>query len=317
MRRILMAMLMFCTTAGSHAQPSSAHYVSLKSWAKNNQFTASRLGARDIILRSRDGRTRCLFESQRRECTWNGIKVFLGWPITPSLYDPKIANADIAKMLVPLLHSAQPHTVRKIAIDPGHGGDDVGTQHNGLVEKELTLDLAFRLKRILERYGFDVIMTRTNDTFVNLETRAKIVNAAQADLCVAIHINSEPTPNCTAHGLETFILTPAGQPSSCDRRAIGAETDAFSGNRHDIQNIHLGYAIHSILCKQLNVNDRGLKRARFKVLKEINCPAAYLECGFISNKSDANRLRSEEYRQHFAETVARGIVAYQRGKLSS
>lgn len=170
-----------------------------------------------------------------------------------------------------------------VCIDPGHGGEDQGAVANGLEEKELNLDMAFRAKPIIESMGYRVIMTRESDVYVSLEERCRIANSAGATIFVSIHNNAYVS---TANGTETFCFY-----------------DSEAGRR-------LATAIHQQVTRRINTNDRGVKEAGFYVLKHTDMPAALLEGAFLTNEQDAQLLADPGFRQKIAEGVAAGVDSY-------
>ncbi|MFJ8265464.1 N-acetylmuramoyl-L-alanine amidase [Peribacillus asahii] len=164
----------------------------------------------------------------------------------------------------------------KIFIDAGHGGKDSGAVGNGLLEKDLTLRIAKRVKQLLAAYeNVEVKMSRTKDTYPSLAERTKAANVWGADFFLSIHIN-------------------AGG-------GVGYEDFVYPGSSKSIayQNV-----IHSEMVKQIDMKDRGKKQGNLHVLRESNMPAILTECGFIDNKDDAAKLKGE----NFIEAIAKGHV---------
>jgi N-acetylmuramoyl-L-alanine amidase len=219
--------------------------------------------------------------------------------------------------------------IGRIVIDPGHGGDDNGTVGpSGLVEKELVLDVAFRLKKLVEeKLNGEVIMTRTDDTFVQLEERTTLANESQADLFISIHANS--SPNRWVSGVETFFLNFA---NSADVEEIAARENAGSQKtifelQDLVQKIALkekvdesrefAQTIQKSMAAQVqkaraSAKDRGVKQAPFIVLIGANMPSILSEISFVSNPSDEKLLKSAGFRQKIAEALCHGIEDYSR-----
>lgn len=251
------------------------------------------------------------FAAHRREVWLNGVCLFLSEPVVPregTLWlGQRDADTLLAAVLVPQ-RVRPPRAVKTIVIDPGHGGNDPGKQNSRLRlnEKALTLDVARRLERLLKRDGFRVVLTRRSDQRVELEERAAIARRARADVFVSIHFNG--FSDRTVAGAETFVLTPHRQRSS-----PAAEKDKtmmatrYAGNAHDHWNAVLGYHMHRQLTRGLQLEDRGLKRFRYLVLREVNCPAVLVEAAFLSNDAEARRVGSAAYRQRLAESLLAGL----------
>ena len=220
--------------------------------------------------------------------------------------------------------------IGKIVIDAGHGGHDTGTiGPNGLEEKDLVLDVAKRLGRLLEtRLGAEVVYTRSDDTFIPLETRTAIANQEQADLFISIHANSSRDPD--ARGVETYYLN---FTSSADALEVAARENAVSEKSiHELQDLvktialkekidesrefatDVQRSLHSgLAAKSPGVRDRGVKKAPFIVLIGANMPSILAEISFVSNPGDARRLETSDYRQRIAESLYRGISKYVSG----
>ncbi|MBS1813456.1 MAG: N-acetylmuramoyl-L-alanine amidase [Acidobacteria bacterium] len=220
--------------------------------------------------------------------------------------------------------------INRIVIDAGHGGHDSGTLGaEGIMEKDVVLDVALRLGRLLqERLGAEVIYTRSDDTFIPLETRTAIANKAQADLFISVHANS--SRDSSARGVEVYYLNFTSQPDALD---VAARENAVSD-----QSIHqLADLVKKITLKDKidesrefaeNVDDalykglasgngglrnRGVKKAPFVVLIGANMPSILAEISFVTNPRDAAQLKKPEYRQRVAESLYKGVARYAQG----
>jgi N-acetylmuramoyl-L-alanine amidase len=220
--------------------------------------------------------------------------------------------------------------IGKIVIDPGHGGHDTGTiGPNGLLEKDLVLDVSRRLGKLLgARLGAEVVFTRRDDTFIPLETRTSIANQESADLFVSVHANSSRDPD--ARGVETYYLN---FTSSADALEVAARENAEADKSiHELQDLvkkialkekieeskefatDVQQSLHSgLAAKSSGVRDRGVKKAPFVVLIGANMPSILAEISFISNPGDEKRLKGPDYRQRIAESLYRGIARYING----
>lgn len=174
-----------------------------------------------------------------------------------------------------------------VVIDPGHGGKDPGSNAYGLVEKDLTLDLALRLQKILTSKGITTTLTRTTDEFISLEDRAKMANSSAKTIFISLHFNGHT-----------------------DRSIGGTETLYWPGSEKGRE---LASYIQSELGRRLVTRNRGFKPERLKVLEETRCTAALVECGFLSNRWESQRCGAEWFRQILAEEIAQGILRYQEG----
>jgi N-acetylmuramoyl-L-alanine amidase len=190
-------------------------------------------------------------------------------------------------------------------IDAGHGGQDTGCSGpRGAMEKTIALDVAQRLRSYLMKAGFQVYMTRESDRFIELEDRAERAKRWGADIFVSIHLNSAGSSD--ANGSETYSMTAAGQSSTSGGKGEAAE----AGNRFDAMNSSLAYNIQRSIIAQAKTADRGVKKARFVVLKHATCPAVLIETGFVTNKREEARFMTDEFREQLALGIARGIHGY-------
>lgn len=293
-------------------------YVSLADVAGRFGMQTSWVRARDE-LRLKSEWSELTFELDRREVRWNGLRVFLGEPIITHRRMLWIAESDIRTTLDPLLRPAAGPAagpLQLIVVDAGHGGTDPGTQNEKLKlqEKTFTLDVAQRLKPLLEARGYRVLLTRDKDArfhaspAIDLPLRADFANKAKADLFLSIHFNALSNPE--VHGIETYAFTPAGLRTSGENERKPEEEKAQPVNRHDHWSLVAAGAIHERLRGHLEAFDRGLKRARWAVLRPLACPGVLIECGFLTNDAEARRINTPAHRQRIAEGIAAGVDAY-------
>jgi N-acetylmuramoyl-L-alanine amidase len=220
--------------------------------------------------------------------------------------------------------------IGKIVIDAGHGGHDTGTVGpDGLMEKDLVLDVALRLGNLLQqKMGADVVYTRTDDTFIPLEERTAIANRAQADLFISIHANSSSDP--AARGIETYYLNFTSSPDALE---VAARENAVSETSiHELQDMVKKIALKEkieesrefasdvqkslwsgVAAKSPAVRNRGVKKAPFVVLIGANMPSVLAEISFLSNPVDERKLETSQYRDKIAEYLYRGIARYVSG----
>jgi N-acetylmuramoyl-L-alanine amidase len=257
-------------------------------------------------------------EADQRDIFINGVTHWLSAPILATRGKLWVAELDVLKTLDPVL---RPERLRKtgsvvhtIVIDPGHGGDDRGTRGRSSLEKVMTLDVAKRVERDLAGSGLRVLLTRTSDKTVALEDRVEFAGKNAANLYVSIHFNS----GGTAEGIETYCTPPAGASSTAiprwgaEGRDTGSERDAVTNNRFDSQNVWLAHCVEKSLLRATNATDRGVRRARFYVLRYASCPAILTEAGFLSNSSEEQRILRSDYRETLAKAIADGILTYKK-----
>jgi N-acetylmuramoyl-L-alanine amidase len=239
-----------------------------------------------------------------------GIKFILSFPLLAFGDSIYLSRNDLTKLIEPVL---RPHrlrnlgSVRTIILDPGHGGHDRGAVSPFGTESEFALDVAYRVRDLLlKKRGYRVQMTRTDDTFISLEDRTRIANRYRDNgLFVSIHFNAG---SGIGTGIETYLMAPRLVPSyNGDGAPTLAELQQWPGNGHDPENMALATAVHSALLSRLPLDDRGIKRARFHVLRENILPAVLIEGGFVSNVDEARRISFPAYRQAMAEAIVLAI----------
>lgn len=268
--------------------------------------------------------TEIVLEADSRESSINGLRVFLGDPVRLHRGRLLLSRHDVEKSFMPLLLPGsgqdQVPELKRIVIDPGHGGRDPGKENHRLKvnEKTLTLDTARRLQRVLEAMGYKVQLTREDDRHLgpdkvsDLQNRALQANRDGADLFISLHYNAVEAGADKVTGVEIYTLTPQHQFSTADadRKDRSGAAAASPGNVLDHWNIMLGYQVHRHMIQDLRAADRGLKRARWAVLRDVACPAILIEAGFLSNDAEARRIATPEYRQKIAVAIADGVQAY-------
>jgi N-acetylmuramoyl-L-alanine amidase len=246
----------------------------------------------------------------------------------PEPFIPTEAQMAALSTSAPIDASVFPLAVRKVVIDPGHGGENRGTEApGGLVEKEIALDISNRLRDLLIEASFDVEMTRERDEFVSLEERAEFANSRAGDLFVSVHLNWIEAREI--RGVETFYLGPTEDPYLTE---LAAKENLDSGYsladfRHMLDRVYadvreeeshrLATAVQEALYDSLNrvnpnLRNRGVKKAPFIVLIGTEMPAILAEVSCLSNEKEARLLVTPEYRQFIAEALFEGIDSYAR-----
>jgi N-acetylmuramoyl-L-alanine amidase len=220
-------------------------------------------------------------------------------------------------------------SVSRVVIDAGHGGHDPGAHGNGINEAELTLDVALRVQKLLEKQpGIEVVMTRDTDVFIPLTERTAIANREGADLFLSIHANA--SRNIQARGIETYFLNFATNPEA---EAVAARENAASGQAmHSLPDIVRAIALNNkinesrdlaetvqrsmarkLAAKNKMLKDLGVKQAPFVVLIGAVMPSVLAEISFVTNKQDGTLLKTQAYRQQIAQALFDAIVNYQQG----
>jgi N-acetylmuramoyl-L-alanine amidase len=171
--------------------------------------------------------------------------------------------------------------------------------------------LAQELGAQLKRAGFNASLTRTTDTFIDLPLRPDIARRRRADLFISLHWNSVDSGKNDVRGIETYCLTPTGAPSTnAGGEVIGAGTKP--GNRFNEKNMFLAYLLERSLVRNLGASDRGVRRARFAVLRTAEMPAVLIEGGFMSHPVESRRIYDLAYQRQMARSIVEGILAYKR-----
>ena len=189
-----------------------------------------------------------------------------------------------------------------VYLDAGHGGYDPGASYFGISEKSLTLAIQSRVKAKLEAEGYQVVTTRTSDTYVDLTDRSRAANASESDIFVSIHINA--SGSSAAQGIETYYYQPYAEYPSRINATYHANSTRLS------MSDTLANAIQSSLINATGAQNQGVKRQTFAVLRETTAPAVLLELGFLSNPQEAARLNTSAYQETLANAIVAGIKSY-------
>jgi len=191
-----------------------------------------------------------------------------------------------------------------IVIDPGHGGNDHGAKaESGLKEKDVVLDIAQKTRNVLQSLGFQVVMTRSDDRFIPLSERVEICKASSGDLFLSIHANS--APNKKASGFETFFLSPNKRGTGIEKYKGFLTYLKLSSNTR--KSFKIAKLVQFEMTQKTGGIDRGIKMARFHVLRNSLVPAILVETGFLSNEEEAAALSSEDYRNKVAIALANSV----------
>jgi len=254
-----------------------------------------------------------------REMRWKGARYWLSHAVRQDEGVTLIPKVDLLKTFDPLLRpnvEIPKRPLLGVVVDPGHGGGDFGTRAaRGLMEKTANLDVSKRLVQLLESAGIPWVLTRTKDRYLDHGARATLADDRPGYIFVSIHFNEDSSRD--TEGWETYCLSPQYAPSTSSGGTLrGDERETWPGNEFDHHNFLLTQAIHraAVLAKTNAPSDRGLKRARFKVLRLARAPSVLVEGGFMSNPREAALMKTEAYRQQIAQWVFEGIQAYKRSQ---
>jgi N-acetylmuramoyl-L-alanine amidase len=194
-----------------------------------------------------------------------------------------------------------------VILDPGHGGRDEGTKWRGVSERELTLDLAFRVERLLKIAGFQTLLTRRDDNYVSLEERTRLANNQRNAVFVSLHFNSENSG--TSSGIDTYFARRKQAPDN-DWSWVGIFNKAEPLPTDSSET--LAASIQSALVDRTEARNRGIHSSNFYVVHHTRCPSVLIEGGFISNAFEAQLLATETYRDLLAQGVVEGLLRYQQ-----
>ncbi|MEY4386903.1 MAG: hypothetical protein RLY20_2186 [Verrucomicrobiota bacterium] len=287
-------------------------YYRARTWADANNLEPSWIVREKVMqLAGSSAKFRLTVNSER--ITFNSLTIVLSHPVAYENGAVYLSKLDAETTIAPLL--APPRApagkkIKTICLDPGHGGKDPGYIVGNKQEKKYTLLLAQEVRDLLTKQGLKVVMTRKRDTYPELSERAEIANNAKADLLVSLHFNAF-IQDKSVNGAETYCLTPAGASSS-NAAGAGSRSGSYAGNANNRANINLAYQLQKSLVNSAGSDDRGVKRARFEVLREAKMPAVLIETGFMSNTAEGAKIFDTKSRKAFAQAIANGIVAYKK-----
>jgi N-acetylmuramoyl-L-alanine amidase len=315
--RFLLPLIVAFFAPALHAAFINGHaYTALSSWSEANGF---RLQSRGGGLVSYTNRVtlRLVFEKDSRTAKINGVNVALCFPAAYDKGEILVSQLDLAKTVEPLVFAPKisGKKITTIVLDPGHGGKDTGNRvgfgffaHS---EKTYTLLLAQELQKQLQTAGFKVLLTRTTDKFVELPARPDLANRRNADLFISLHFNATQSGKDDVCGPETYCITPVGAASS-NAQGEGASYGATTANRVEGKSLLLAYQVQKALVKNLPVEDRSVRRARFAVLRDAEMPAILVESGYMTHPVEGKKIFTDAYRKQIAAAIVKGVVNYQK-----
>lgn len=263
----------------------------------------------DRIVTLSSSFTKVILEEEGRKMHFNGVLIWLNGVVAKAGNSWMLMDQDLRNIVHPLLRpdsAVENQGSRIVVLDAGHGGKDQGTRgRRGTLEKKVIMDIARRVARKLQDSQVAVQMTRTDDTYLSLSERCQKAQKYGADVFVSIHANS--TADSAAFGLESFVMTSPGCAGTITSRP---DPRSYTGNRREPANMLLGYYVQKGVLSCTGGFDRGVKRARFEVLRNMNCASVLVECGFLSNAREESMLNDPRYREAVANGIARGILTY-------
>jgi N-acetylmuramoyl-L-alanine amidase len=304
-------------SAGRHVEQmrlNGQEYLRLADWAANRDLEP-RWVKRDETVQLSGRSAKLVLDVDSRGAQFNGVEVWLSFPVVERGGVCYLSRLDAETTLQPLLSPPGDRPgvkIKNVCLDPGHGGKDPGYCVGPNQEKKYTLLLAQELRQCLARAGFKVSLTRTSDQFIDLPDRPDLARQRGADLFVSVHFNAAETSAASVRGAQVFCLTPAGA-SSTNTGGEGGGAGWCAGNRNNEKNLFLAYEVQSALTRKLGVEDHGVRRARFAVVRDAVMPAILIEAGFMSHPVEGRKIFTAAYRHELAQAISAGIMAYQRG----
>src|SRR5438874_8328160 len=203
--------------------------------------------------------------------------------------------------------SSTPAPFAVVVLDPGHGGQDSGAMCGGVLEKDLTLDVARRVDRLLDSQGIATLMTRLGDTYVSLADRAAFANRVRNCVFVSIHFNEDNKP--VSSGVETYYAAHQITAGSLLASWLPFLWRPLSDSPN-LESRSLAGFVQEALVARTRALDRGTQAKQFFVIANVTSPAVLIEGGFLTNKEDISKLASEDYRDQLAAAIADGILRY-------
>jgi len=249
------------------------------------------------------------YKANSRDICINGINYALCFPILSKNGRTLISVMDVVKTVEPVLRPQKIKTataVNTVILDAGHGGQDGGASGPLGVEKDVTLDVVLRTKKLLEQNGYNVRLTRGSDEFIPIEKRQSIANEYSEAILVSVHFHKTDET-----GLATYALSPRGVPLM-DEKLGYSDFTQHPGNERDAENIALATAMHASIIRRVRLPDRGIKRARSLEIRDVRIPAVLLEWGGIDNSSDARLLASSGFRDDCAVAITTAVNIYKQ-----
>ncbi len=307
-----MLLVMVVTLTAIPAWAVALRGLSLNDVMASHGFGAPSEYGRSVVYRSRFSTV--VFEEGTRRVTVDGMTLYLNRAVDKAGRTWVVSPIDAADTLGAVFYPVRALKIARgvrVVIDPGHGGEDPGASGSpGFAEKRLTLDMAKRIKAKLRESGVNVWLTRDGDSTLSLEDRCRKMSKQGADVFVSIHFNA--SRNQATCGVETYIVPAAGCPTTAEeeRRVVKGRAENCPGNKFDSANVVLASYVHKGLVAHSRAEDRGIRRARFYVIRNATCPAILVECGFLSNRREMARIEEEPYRAQLAEGISRGILTY-------
>ncbi len=286
-------------------------YVPLSEIAASEGMSAPSSTGGKVFDASGNGRS-IRVKKNSRDSIVNGVRMWLAFPVIEQGGRALVSKSDYDHVLRPAFRPESVKgiaPVRTIVLDPGHGGHDRGASGLGMLEKDLTLDMTRRVRQRLEKAGFKVVQTRTGDKFIPLENRPTAANRMSNAIFVSLHFNSADW-NRNANGVEVYAIPVRGTPPTGQKSPLDRDREQVAGHASEAASAVLANTVMHSLRGGMDSYDRGVKRARFSVLRNAKTPAILIESGFLTNATEARKIATSAWRDRHADCIARGIAEY-------
>lgn len=288
-------------------------YVTLESLATTYGMVAPSSRGSGEFTASGNGHS-IVVKTGSRQAIVDGVRQWLSYPAAARGSSAAVSRVDVVKTIGPAINPTEVKGFKPfntVVLDPGHGGYDRGARSSYGFEKDFALDVTQRVRKRLEKAGLKVVQTRMSDVFIPLESRPAVARKYPNSIFVSIHFNSGES-NPAANGLEIFAISPLGAPPTGQSRTMDRDRQREAGHALEPVNTVMANTIYNSLIGKMPSFDRGVKRARFVVLKDATVPAVLIEGGFLTNAAEAAKIGSTAWRETYADAIATGILEYRK-----
>ncbi len=277
-------------------------YLPLEDLRSFYKFTSDSTDRKTGVRTVSDGTSTLSFGPGARELSVNGVLCHLSHPSrTDANGGLLVSRVDVVKLLDPVLrptYIAKRLEIKRIVLDPAHGGHDAGNVSGQVREADCALALARQLAAELRARGYETVLTREENQYLSDQQRIDRANRAADAIFISLHLNSGRSD---IHGIETYTCAPSGP---------GDEKNALPGNAYDAANIALAFALQSSMLRATGAKDGGCRRARYSMLNSLRCPAALVELGYATHEEEGPALATDAYRRTLCAALADGIDTF-------
>jgi len=295
------------------AKINGSTYMFVRDIAKYYGMSYSKINNNNYRISSRQ--SNFTFTTHQRNCTYDSILINLLFapakcPVKKYNKEIMISQQDFNIIIDPILRPQifPSKKIKRILLDPGHGGRDPGATGSFYKyhEKNITLQITKKLQLALQKQGYIVASTRTTDKALTLKQRTDMAKRWKADIYISIHNNVVGTHS--VKGIETFIVTPKNCTTTYGKKI----TKNYPTHKYNKENSCFAYDIHKALIRHTGTTDRGIKYERFFVIRNTTCPAILIETGFLSNKNEEKKLGTAQYQQKIVNGIVEGVNIFNK-----